>query len=272
MKKNIKGILSLSLATMALVSFASPAAAEAATESAKTDGKASFIPLSGNIDTIKPGTDEKIEVDGGNTEPIKVGSIQLIHIPDFDFGTNETSVNSQEYAALNEKYKNKGGADKYAIPHFVQVGDVSGIQGTKWKVTVEQDALFKADEHSLRGTRINIYNQTLTNNVHSTNVADVVTGLSIPSSSSIQIPVKGVETTGAIPVLTAKASKTDETTTNGTISSVVFADNYDAANFGAAGPAVNSKNEDVRLSVPQSDGVQTKNYSAKLTWSLTVEP
>jgi hypothetical protein len=276
MKKTIKGILGLSLTTVALLSFAAPAAADdsatAESQNAQTDGKASFVPQSANIDTIKPGTNDKIEVDGGNTTPVKVGAVQLIHIPDFDFGTNETSINSQEYAALNEKYKDKGGANKYAIPHFVQVGDVSGVQGTKWNVTVEQDALFKSGQHTLRGTRINIYNQTLTNNVHAANVADVVTGLAIPSSSAVQIPVKGEETTGAIPVLTSKASTTDETTTNGTISSVVFASGYNAANFGATGPGTDSKNEDVKLSVPQSDGVQAKTYSTKLNWTLTVEP
>ncbi|MFK4568280.1 WxL domain-containing protein [Enterococcus sp. UD-01] len=270
MKKTIKGMYGLSLAAIALVSFASPAAAVEGNK--QTEGKASFVPQTGAIDTIKPGTNDKIEVDGGNTDPVIAGNVQLIRIPDFDFGNNETSVNTQSYAALNEKYKNKGGAEKYAIPHFVQVGDVSGVQGTKWNVTVEQDSLFKSGEHTLKATRINIYNQTLTNNVHTANVADVVSGLAIPSSSSVQIPVKGADTTGAITVLTSKAGKTDETTTNGTISSVVFAGNYNAANFGADGPDVNSKNEDVKLSVPQSDGVQAKNYSTKLNWTLTVEP
>jgi hypothetical protein len=284
MEMKLKTALGLSLTAMALVGFSlTVTAEEPESDSVNTEGRASFSPQTSNIDTIKPGTNDKIEMEGGNSEPVKVENIQLIHVPDFDFGNNETSVNTQDYAALNETYKNKGGTDKYVIPHFVQVGDVSGVQGTKWNVTVEQAMLFKevmgssggsnnSLAHSLKATRINIYNQTLTNNVHTANVADVVTGLAIPSNSSVQIPVKDVDTTGAIAVLTSKASKTDETTTNGTISSVVFAANYNADDFGATGPGAASKNENVKLNVPQSDGVQAKAYVTNLIWTLTVEP
>jgi hypothetical protein len=274
MKKSVKSILGLSLTTLAVTSFSIPVAAAPQKDSVKTDGRASFSPQTTDIDAIKPGTDEKIDVEGGNTDPIKVANIQMIHVPDFDFGANETSVNTQDYQAIYESYTKKGETDKFAIPHFVQVGDVSGVQGTKWNVTVEQDALFKeAGGHSLKNSRINIYNQTLTNNVHATNVADVVTGLSIPSSSSAKIPVKGEETTGAIAVLTSKAAKTDAATTNGTISTVVFKKDYNAADFGTStSPATTAKNDDVKLNVPQNDGVQAKAYNAKLTWTLTVEP
>lgn len=272
MKTTMKKIVGLSLVTLGTVGFALPVAAE--TGAVKTDGKASFVPQSGDINVIKPGTDEKIDIVDGNNERVTVANVQLMHVPDFDFGSNETSVDTKNYDAIYERYQKTGDTAKYAIPHFVQVGDVSGVQGTAWSVTVEQDALFKeTGGHSLKASRINIYNQALTNNVHTGNVADVVTGLTIPSDSSVQIPVKGVDSTGTIAVLTSKAGKTDETTTNGTISSVVFKKEYDEANYGKAdSPALTDKNVDVKLNVPQSDGVQAKAYSTKLNWTLTVGP
>lgn len=272
MKTTIKRILGLSFVTMGALCIATPTFAE--TGAVKTDGKASFIPQSGDINTIKPGTDEKIDIVDGNNERVTVENIQLMHVPDFDFGSNETSVDTKNYDAIYEHYQKSGDTTKYAIPHFVQVGDVSGVQGTAWAVTVEQDALFKeTGGHSLKGSRVNLYNQTLTNNVQTGNVADVVTGLTIPSDSSVQVPVKGVDTTGSIAVLTSKAGKTDQTTTNGTISSVVFQKDYDETNYGKPdSPALTDKNTDVKLNVPQSDGVQAKAYGAKLNWTLTVGP
>ncbi|MEI5990617.1 hypothetical protein A5881_002122 [Enterococcus termitis] len=270
--KTTKRILGLSLVTVGILSIATPAFAES--ESVQTDGKASFIPQSGAINTIKPGTDDKIDIVDGNTAHVTVENVQLMHVPDFDFGSNETSVDTKNYDAIYERYKKTGDTTKFAIPHFVQVGDVSGVQGTAWAVTVEQEALFKAaGGHSLKSSRVNLYNQTLTNNVQTGNVADVVTGLTIPSDTSVQVPVKGVDTAGSIAVLTSKAGKTDQTTTNGTISSVVFKKDYDETNYGKAdSPALTDKNTDVKLNVPQSDGVQATAYGAKLNWTLTVGP
>ncbi|GGC97146.1 WxL domain-containing protein [Enterococcus wangshanyuanii] len=264
-------VIGLSLLATGMLGFSVPAFAE--TGAVQTDGKASFVPQSGDINTIKPGTDEKIDMVDGNNERVTVENVQLMHVPDFDFGNNETSVDTKNYDAIYEHYQKSGDSTKYAIPHFVQVGDVSGAQGTAWTVTVEQDSLFKeTGGHSLKASRINIYNQVLTNNVQST-VADVVTGLTITSDSSVQIPVKGVDTTGSIAVLTSKAGKTDQTTTNGTISSVVFQKDYDESNYGKSdSPALTDKNADVKLNVPQSDGVQAKSYGAKLNWTLTVGP
>ena len=264
-------ILGLSLIAVGVLGFSVSASAE--TGAVKTDGKASFVPQSGDINTIKPGTDEKIDMVDGNNERVTVENVQLMHVPDFDFGNNETSVDTKNYDAIYVHYQKSGDTTKYSIPHFVQVGDVSGVQGTAWTVTVEQDSLFKeTGGHSLKASRINVYNQTLTNNVQAS-VADVVTGLTIPSDSAVQIPVKGSDTTGAIAVLTSKAGKTDQTTTNGTISSVVFQKEYDESKYGKTdSPALTDKNADVKLNVPQSDGVQAKFYSAKLNWTLTVEP
>ncbi|ALS02539.1 hypothetical protein ATZ33_14475 [Enterococcus silesiacus] len=272
MKTTIKRILGLSLVTAGILSLSAPTSAEA--EPVQTDGKASFMPQTGAINTIKPGTDEKIEVEGGEGNRVTVENIQLMHVPNFDFGKNETSVDTKNYDAIYERYNKAGDATKYAIPHFVQVGDVSGVQGTAWAVTVEQEALFKENGgHLLKASRVNLYNQTLTNNVQTGNVADVVTGLTIPSEGSVQVPVKGVDTTGSVAVLTSKAGKTDQTTTNGTISSVVFRKDYEESNYGKVdSPAVTDKNTDVKLNVPQSDGVQATAYGAKLNWTLTVGP
>lgn len=268
----MKRVFGLSLVTVGIVGLGVPAFAEA--ESVQTDGKASFVPQSGAINTIKPGTNEKIEVEGGEDNRVTVENIQLMHVPNFDFGSNETSVDTKNYDAIYERYKNTGDTARHAIPHFVQVGDVSGVQGTAWAVTVEQEALFKeAGGHSLKASRVNIYNQTLTNNVQTGNVADIITGLTIPSDSSVQVPVANVDTTGSVAVLTSKAGKTDQTTTNGTISSVVFQKDYDESNYGKIdSPAITDKNTDVKLNVPQSDGVQAKAYGAKLNWTLTVGP
>jgi hypothetical protein len=271
MKNKLMRLVGTGFISLAIVQMAAPAYAAV---DVKSDGKASFVPQSGPIETVKPGSNEKITVVDGSDNRTALDNIQLMHVPDFNFGENETSVDTKDYEALYEHFKKENDATVYAIPQFVQVGDVTGVQGTKWSVTVEQDTLFtEANKHTLKNSRINIYNQTLTNSVHSTNVQEVVTGLAIPTNSSVQIPVKSVDSTGAVTVLASKEGKTDNTTTNGTISSVVFSKDYAETAYGtASSPAITDTNSDVKLNVPQTDGVQKAAYSAKLTWTLAVGP
>ncbi len=267
----MKKIISIcGLAFVGMNLFTVPVQAE--TGAVISEGEATFVPQSGDIQTIKPGTDEKIKIEDGTDQSVTVDYIQLMHVPDFRFGSNETDVNTKNYDAIFEHYtKISDPATKYAIPHFVQVGDVSGVEGTKWKVTVEQGATFKeANGHTLKNTRIQLYNQTLTNNVRNDSVATMVKGLDIPKDGTVTIPVKGES--GPLAVLTSLAGK-DTASTNGTISSVVFEGDYQEASYGtASSPGLNEKNAGVKLNVPQSDGVQAKKYTAALNWTLTVEP
>lgn len=271
--KKLTSVVGLGLIAMSVLGSASQASAAPL----NTNGQASFVPQTGKIDTIKPGTDEKIEMDTGDNNGTTVSDIHLMHVPDFNFGyNNETSVNTKDYSVLYESYRVQGqDAPNYRIPQFVQVADVSGIQGKKWKVTVEQTGLLKeTGGHALKGSRINLHAQTLTNNVQTGDLNEIITGAAIPVGDSLPIPVKDADSTGAITIFSSKAGKTDATTTNGTISSVVFQDNYNEADYGtASSPSVTDRNAGVKLNVPQSDGVQVgKEYLANLEWTLTVEP
>lgn len=265
----MKKVYSFCLLTLIGLGFVTPA--NAAPISSEMD--ATFTPKTGDIQMIKPGTDEKIDIVDGNTAHVTVGNVQLMHVPDFRFGSNETDVNTKKYDAIYEHYVKTGESEKFSIPHFIQVGDVSGVEGTKWKIEVEQVAPFQVQEtegHVLANTRIQLYNHTLTNNVRNSSVASMVTGLVIPAESSVEVPVKGKQ--GAISVLASKGG-TGDSSTNGTITSTVFDKEYDAANYGAvSSPELTAKNQNVKLNVPQSDGVQAKKYTATLEWSLTIEP
>lgn len=239
----------------------------------KSDGKASFVPQTGDINIIKPGTNESIDMVDGSGNRVIVDNIQLMHVPDFEFGNNETDINTKDYSALYERYQKVGQTEKFAIPHFVQVGDTSGVEGTKWAVSVEQDTLLtESGGHELKNSRIQLYDQTLTNNVRNTDVSNMVTGLTIPADSMISIPVATKDSTGPVSILTSKAG-TGSDSTNATITSNVLSKNYDETIYGKPGsPTLMDRNNSVKLNVLQSDSVQAKAYTTKLNWTLTVGP
>ncbi|MBP2097343.1 WxL domain-containing protein [Enterococcus rivorum] len=238
-----------------------------------SDGEATFVPTQDVISTIKPGTDDTITIQGSSNNTVTVSDVHLLHVPDFKFGKNETSVMSKDYNVLYEQYKKIGSEDIYTIPQFIQVADMSGKQGTKWKVTVEQADLFtESGGHKLKNSRIKINNQTLINNVNQTNVSNLISGIALTETDSITIPIKDKDS-GALSVITSKGGETDNTTTNGTISSVVLKDAYKESDYGKENsPHLIDRNDDVFLSVPKSDGVQAKVYKTTLNWDLTIEP
>ncbi|WP_207695787.1 hypothetical protein DOK67_0001500 [Enterococcus sp. DIV0212c] len=277
MKKSIiySGICAMALTS--LFATAQIASAEPGTKSVKSDGKANFKVPKDLVDPVKPGTDEEIVIDGNK---VGVEGVQLLHVPAFDFGENELKAKGDDLNVAHESYAYAKDVDtKYAVPLFVQVGDFSGKRATDWKVSVTQDTTFKETEketggHELTNSRIRIFNQSFTNNLNETNASNMVTGVTIPENGHAVIPVAG-DTPDSLGVFSSKMVDTDEGTTNGSISSVIFKKAYDANNYGpdaASAPALGARYDDVQLNVPASDKAQAKAYSTKLTWSLTVEP
>ncbi|MGG5341501.1 WxL domain-containing protein [Enterococcus sp. AZ192] len=269
MKKSIiySGICAVALTS--LIATAQTASAE----SVKSDGKANFEVPTTIQDPVKPGTDEEIVIDGEKTQ---VKGVQLLHAPTFDFGTNELKAKGDDLEVIHESYAHKGDEEtKYAVPLFVQVGDFSGQRQTNWNVSVSQDAMFKeAAGHTLANSRIRIFNQSFTNNLNNSNASNMVAGVAIPENGHAVIPVAS-ETPDSLNVFSSKKLDTNEGTTNGSISSVVFKKDYDESQYGsgaASAPALDTRYDDVQLNVPASDKAQAKAYSTKLTWSLTVEP
>lgn len=262
-----KSIIYSGICAVALMSLFA-ATTTAAAESASTDGKASFVVPTDYADTIKPGTDEKIDIKGGKTDS---KGVQLLHAPNFNFGENELKAKTDDIEVIHEEYTVEGDATKHAVPLFVQVGDFSGVLGTDWKVAVSQTGSFKAageDGHELKNSRIRIFNQSFTNNTNETNASNMISGITIPSEKYAAIPVTGEDKTDSLQIIASKKDKTQDGTTNGTISSVVFKKDYSANES----PEVGSRYDDVQLNVPIEDKAQLKEYSTKLEWTLTVEP
>ncbi|WP_430603238.1 hypothetical protein IGJ02_000593 [Enterococcus sp. DIV0724b] len=271
MKKSIiySGICAVALTSL----FATAQIASAEVKSVQTDGKATFKIPEDTENPVKPGTDEEIVIEG---DKINVQGVQLLHAPAFDFGTNELKAKGDDLNVVHEAFSYADNKEvKYAVPLFVQVGDFSGKRGTDWKVSVTQDATFKeADGHELTNSRIRIFNQSFTNNLNNSNASNMVNGITIPENGHAVIPVAG-DTPDSLGVFSSKMLDTDEGTTNGSISSVVFKKAYDEANYGPKAtdaPALDARYDDVQLNVPASDKAQAKAYATKLTWSLTVEP
>lgn len=262
----------LTLVSILALSAIAPTALAATT----TEGEGVFEISTDTVTPVKPGTDIEIEPENPITAE-KVSNVQLIHVPAFDFGLNDTTMNDKEYSVLNAAVKKKTETDLKEIPQFVQVADVSGKTGTPWEVTAEQDAVFAsnaATPHKLTNTRIRFYGTTATNNVRNDKVADMITELTLGGSGYTALPVKTVDA-GPISIIKSKAAVDVSGTTNGTITSLVFQDAYDEANFDTVVPPLKqnrAKNEDVKLAVPQTDGVQAAEYSADIVWTLTAGP
>lgn len=273
MKKSIiySGICAMALTSLFATAQIVSAAPE--TNSVQSDGKANFEVPKDLVDPVKPGTDDEIVIGG---EKVGVEGVQLLHVPTFDFGTNELKAKGDDLDVVHESYAYAKDKDtKYAVPLFVQVGDFSGKRATDWKVSVTQDTTFKeTGGHELTNSRIRIFNQSFTNNLNESNASNMVTGVAIPENGHAVIPVTG-DTPDSLGIFSSKMVDTDEGTTNGSISSVVFKKAYDAKNYGpdaASAPELTSRYDDVQLNVPASDKAQAKAYSTKLTWTLTVEP
>ncbi|ALS01368.1 hypothetical protein ATZ33_08310 [Enterococcus silesiacus] len=273
--KNLMKYSGVSAVLLASLLAAVPLA-NAEEKSVKTDGKATFTTPTDFEDVIKPGTNDPIDIEGPQTQ---IGGVQLLHVPNFDFGSNPLKPQGGEFDVKHETYKEKGQATEYAIPLFIEVGDFSGKVGTEWNVKVEQDTVFKdsavGGTHTLDKARIQVFNQKLHNNLNDANVANMITGINIPASSYAKVPVNVADSDGPLEVMKSKAAATVTDSTNGTISSVVLKENYNEADYGSAAagaPAVGSKYSDVKLNVPAIDKAQTLNYATKLTWTLTVEP
>lgn len=272
MKKKIIATLGVGI----ILGSIAPATTFAAKKNVKSTGDVGFkVNTDKELDILKPGTNEPIEiVEGGNNRT--PGAIQIMHVPNFNFGVeNELEINTANYAAFHEKYVLKSDKDKkaYVIPQFVQVGDISGDNSgaVKWDLSVDQDSKFKTEGHELENSRIQIYDQTLTNNVRNENVLKMVKGINLSEGKAITIPLKS-DATGAVNVLSSLSGNGVDST-NGTISSNVFKKDYKESDYGETSKLKETdRNQSIKLNVPQSDSALAKKYTADLTWTLTTTP
>lgn len=221
---------------------------------------------------ILPGTfDERIQPEGGASATS--GAMRINYVPDFNFGElGITSVNASYAADMGTYFTyNEDGTvstTKKNIPQFAQVADASGNNagGFTLKATA---TTFKEDVavggHELANTRIQFYSQTLKNNVDDKNGAttDRVSGLEAAATPLSTGAMTELNPTSDITILkTAAAGKT-----NGSTSSVVFADAYDHE----AAIADGTKNEGVKLFVPGGESPRNAVYKSTITWTLSDE-
>ncbi|OJG97818.1 hypothetical protein RV18_GL003832 [Enterococcus termitis] len=205
----------------------------------------------------------------------EANNVYVTHLPDISFGSNKTNLKTTEYEALTEKRTKNQGAETFYMPHSVQVADLSGNSATTWKLSVQQDDVFKTKDSTpqkLTNSRIRIYGNTLTSTAYAaSDLADKVAGVALDKSDEFgafsTIPVAS-DSQDELVVL---ENKTEGFTLNSYTSSI-FANSYLEENYDATKTPNAERYEGVKLNVPASDQSQAKAYSADLTWTLTVEP
>lgn len=223
-----------------------------------------FEAMDEKMTTIKPGTvEEKIQFP---TQPplSETGTIQFMHAPHFDFGkTNKITIEAATYQGKYEETAPlANAATRFFIPPFIQVGDGSG-NDSLWKVKVSQSVPFEAtngSNHKLIRSRISVSKPSLTNNVKQDQIDTLLGGLMYGET----IPLA---TEDELLVFNAKTS------TNGTISSAVFKNDYTEADYGV-GKNINQDStlDEVKLTVPFKEKVLATNYKTSLNWTLEVGP
>ncbi|ALS02538.1 hypothetical protein ATZ33_14470 [Enterococcus silesiacus] len=280
MKKKILASLVLS---GLFVSY-SPVTTHADEDAAKTKAETEFT-AGDRPDPSKPEEGPKdpspLDPDPDPTDPTKpkplpeVNNVYVTHLPDISFGSNKTDLKTTEYEALTEKRTKGQGAETFYMPHSVQVADLSGNSETKWKLSVQQDDVFKTSGSTpkkLDNSRIRIYGNTLTSTAYAVaDLANKVSGIALGEKDEFgefsTIPVKN-DTQDELVVL---ENKTAGFTLNSYTSSI-FRNSYVEGNYDATKTPTEARYEGVKLNVPASDQSQVATYSADLTWTLTVEP
>jgi len=282
MKKKL--VASLLLSGLVLSYGSTGVYAEETSAAAKTKAETEFT-AGDRPDPSKPEEGPKdpnpLDPDPDPTDPTKpkplpeANNVYVTHLPDISFGSNKTELKTTEYEALTEKRTKGQGAETFYMPHSVQVADLSGNSETKWKLSVQQDGVFKTNDSTpkqLDNSRIRIYGNTLTSTAYAAaDLADKVAGVALSETDEFgaysTIPVKS-DTQDELVVL---ENKTPGFTLNSYTSSV-FRNSYIEEDYDATKTPTASRYEGVKLNVPASDQSQAKAYSADLTWTLTVEP
>lgn len=251
-----KKLVTLSL-TGGLLLASAPAAFATDTT---TDGTINFKE-STNLkgDTIKPETDPDeviIPESGSYTE----GLLRIQHVPDFNFGEREIAVGLKTYNPLMKTYKSADplDTDTYAIPHFIQVTDIRGVN-SGWNLDVSASVFKASTGETLPNATITLGQKKLSNNVHG-NIADKVNVFK--NNATLVIPTAENATEQVL----ATKDNTIATTTNGTQTSLVLNDTYNAATVYDA----TKENEGVTFTKTSKDlPVKTVVYKSTITWNLT---
>ncbi|MGR5986188.1 WxL domain-containing protein [Bacillus cytotoxicus] len=152
-KVALAGVVSFS----AVLATGAPAFAEEAT-TMKSHTDVSFTqnenPVN-PVNPVKPGED--VEPNDPHEQGTN-GPLSIDYVSNFHFGKQKMSGNDKVYTAQLDTVKVKGGDEKgIQIPNYVQVTDDRGTN-KGWKLTVKQDAQFKAGNNELTGAELKLHN------------------------------------------------------------------------------------------------------------------
>lgn len=221
-------------------------------------------------EVIKPEVPNQIiepETGSSNT-----GLLRIQHVPDFDFGLNALELGIQRFNAINEVFSNKNDVmpkERFAIPHFVQVTDNSGEDG-RWGLSVKaSNFIGEKTGMELGLTKIHLLGKKLSND----SLADSVVASRVTVFNGNGTTV--INDTG-VNLLEIK----EDQTTNGTITSLVFDNEYDKTKHYDVAPLFATPEEESELGetyknpgvvlVKHGNDVASikENYVATLTWTL----
>ncbi|EMA6344133.1 WxL domain-containing protein [Bacillus cytotoxicus] len=110
------------------------------------------------VNPVDPGEDVVPNDDPNDPhEPGTKGPLSIDYVSNFHFGEQKMSGNDKVYTAQLDKVKVKGSGEEKQIPNYVQVTDDRGTN-KGWKLTVKQDAQFKAGNDELTGAELKLHN------------------------------------------------------------------------------------------------------------------
>ena len=238
-----------------------------------TTGKASFIPGSGQkLEILKPGTEEVLwpKISLRPREPtgdrVAMKHVYLLHAPSFAFGVVDIPSQDTEYPVLEGEFTTNRGELIY-LPDFIQVVDLSGKLSTQWEVSVVQKAAFKskASGHTLSGTRLRLYEQTLVNSQKEI-LGQEILGYQLGQLGFQEIPLA---TEAPIAVLATKQAGFS----HNTYTSLVLKKDYRHGDYRSGLTEQPKHHQGARLSVPAQDHPRADEaYQGELIWTLSVTP
>ncbi|WP_242141900.1 MULTISPECIES: WxL domain-containing protein [unclassified Bacillus cereus group] len=110
------------------------------------------------VNPVKPGEDVVPNDDPNDPhEDGTNGPLSIDYVSNFHFGEQKMSGNDKVYTAQLDVVKQKESGEKTQVPNFVQVTDDRGTN-KGWRLTVKQDAQFKAGENELTGAELKLHN------------------------------------------------------------------------------------------------------------------
>lgn len=259
MMKKYQKLISISAVALVGITIVQANNVQAADKTRNTDGVVKFVP-GDDEGPISPVDPEKPVVPVVPIDPIDpekpvgpgtAGPLSLDYASSWNFGEQKITTKDKIYYANTQKVTDPAvGPDPYEVANYVQVTDLRGTLAG-WSVSVKQNGQFKtAEGATLEGAQIQLNNGT-----HETASASAAPGT---VQETITLAADG---NGSAANVMAAATQQ-----GGGTHILRFGSNDGAT------PKESSMAQGVQLTVPGRTEKLAKQYTTKLTWTLSDVP